>query len=34
MFNEEEREIYLSLFRRHIEYLKNEEKRVLESISE
>ncbi len=33
-FNEEEREVYLSLFRRHIEYLKNEEKRVLDSISE
>ncbi len=33
-FNEEEREQYLSLFRRHIEYLKSEEKRVLESISE
>lgn len=33
-FNEEEREMYLSLFRRHIEYLKNEEKRVLDSISE
>lgn len=33
-FNEEERELYLSLFKRHIEYLKNEEKRVLDSISE
>ena len=34
LFNEEERELYLSLFRRHIDYLKNEEKRVLDSISE
>lgn len=33
-FNEEERELYLSLFRRHIDYLKSEEKRVLDSISE
>lgn len=33
-FNEEERELYLSLFKRHIEYLKNEEKRVLDSISD
>ena len=33
-FNEEEREQYLSLFRRHIEYLKAEEKRVLDSIPE
>lgn len=33
-FNEEERELYLSLFKRHIEYLKSEEKRVLDSISE
>ena len=33
-FNEEEREQYLSLFRRHIEYLKSEEKRVLDSIPE
>ena len=33
-FNEEEREQYLSLFKRHIEYLKNEEKRVLDAISE
>ena len=33
-FTEEEREIYLSLFRRHIEYLKSEEKRVLDSIPE
>ena len=33
-FTEEEREAYLSLFRRHIEYLKNEEKRVLDSISD
>lgn len=32
-FDEEERELYLSLFRRHIDYLKNEEKRVLNSIS-
>lgn len=34
MFTEEEREVYLSLFKRHIENLKNEEKRVLNSISE
>lgn len=33
-FNEEEREQYLSLFKRHIEYLKSEEKRVLDSIPE
>lgn len=33
-FNEEEREQYLSLFKRHIECLKSEEKRVLESIPE
>ena len=33
-FNEEEREQYLSLFRRHIECLKAEEKRVLDSIPE
>lgn len=33
-FNEEEREHYLSLFKRHIEYLKSEEKRVLDSIPE
>ena len=33
-FNEEEREQYLSLFKRHIEYLKSEEKRVWDSISE
>lgn len=33
-FNEEEREQYLSLFRRHIDYLKSEEKRVLDSIPE
>ncbi len=31
-FNEEERELYLSLFRRHIDYLKDEEKCVLDSI--
>lgn len=31
-FSEEERELYLSLFRRHIDYLKSEEKRVLDSI--
>ena len=31
-FHEAEREQYLSLFRRHIEYLKSEEKRVLDSI--
>lgn len=33
-FTEEERELYLSLFRRHIEYLKSEEKRVLDSMPE
>lgn len=33
-FNEEEREQYLSLFKRHIEYLKSEEKRVWDSIPE
>lgn len=33
-FNETEREQYLSLFRRHIDYLKSEEKRVLDSIEE
>lgn len=33
-FNEEEREQYLSLFKRHIEYLKSEEKRVFDSIPE
>ena len=33
-FSEEERELYLSLFGRHIDYLKSEEKRVLDSISE
>jgi len=33
-FNENEREMYLDLFKRHIEYLKSEEKLVLESISE
>ena len=34
LFNKEERELYLSLFRRHIDYLKSEEKRVLDSILE
>lgn len=34
LFNEEEREMYLSLFRRHIDYLKSEEDRVLDSIPE
>lgn len=34
MFTEEEREIYLALFKRHVENLKNEEKRVLDSITE
>lgn len=34
LFNEEERELYLSLFRRHIDYLKSEEKRVLDSLPE
>ena len=33
-FSEEERETYLSLLRRHIEYLKSEEKRVMDSIPE
>ena len=33
-FDEEERERYLSLFRRHIDYLKNEVERVLDSIPE
>ena len=33
-FNEEERKQYLSLFKRHIEYLKSEEKRVWDSIPE
>lgn len=33
-FSEEEREAYLLLFRRHIEYLKSEEKCVLDSIPE
>lgn len=33
-FDEKERELYLSLFQRHIEYLKKEEARVLDSISE
>ena len=32
-FSEEERELYLSLFRRHIDSLKSEEERVLDSIS-
>ena len=31
-FNEDEREQYLALFRRHIEYLKSEEKRVLDTL--
>ena len=33
-FDEEERKVYLSLFKRHIEYLKSEEKRVLDSFSD
>ena len=33
-FSEQEREQYLSLFRRHIEYLKSEEKHVLNTITE
>ena len=33
LFNEEERELYLSLFRRHIDYLNSEEKRVLDSLT-
>ena len=34
LFSEEERELYLSLFRRHIDNLKEEEKRVLDSLPE
>lgn len=33
-FSAEERKLYLSLFKRHIEYLKSEEKRVLNLIPE
>lgn len=33
-FSAEERKLYLSLFKRHIEYLKSEEKRVLDLIPE
>lgn len=33
-FTEEERELYLSLFKRHLENLEREEKRVLDSIKE
>lgn len=33
-FSAEERELYLSLFKRHIEYLKSEEKRILDLIPE
>ena len=33
-FTEEERELYLSLFKRHLENLEQEEKRVLDSIKE
>ena len=33
-FDEAERERYLSLFRRHIDYLKNEVERVLDSFPE
>ena len=33
-FNKEERELFLSLFKRHIECLKTEEKRMLDSIPE
>ena len=34
LFSEEEREQYLSLFKRHIEYLKQEEKNMLDVIPE
>ena len=34
MFNEEERDIYISLFKRHIDYLKDAEKRMLDTFSE
>ena len=34
MFTEEERDLYISLFKRHIAYLKNEEKRIIDSFSE
>lgn len=34
LFSKEERELYLSLFRRHIDYLKSEEKRMLDSLPE
>ena len=34
MFTEEERDLYISLFQRHIAYLKNEEKRIIDSFSE
>lgn len=33
-FDEDERELYLSLFRRHIDYLKKEVEQVLDSIPE
>lgn len=33
MFTEEERELYLALFTRHLENLRREEKRVLDSVS-
>ena len=33
-FSAEERKLYLSLFKRHIEYLKSEEKRVLDLLPE
>lgn len=33
MFSEEEREIYLSLFQRHLENLTKEEKRMLDSLN-
>ena len=33
-FSEEERETYISLFQRHIDYLKKEEKRMIDALSE
>ena len=34
MFNEDERELYISLFKRHIDYLNCAEKRMLDTFSE
>lgn len=34
MFTEEERETYISLYKRHIDYLKNAENHMIDSISE